>query len=118
MKLICSGWWLLSTLQLSQLGIRIFPPSSDAVRVVQIPHRTSVDLPLAAFTPSARCDAAVRQAPLYDPMVFILPEPFVELLGQRPALTILCRGASHDGDEDSQPYAHHREGSVGEKRRH
>src|SRR6185312_641987 len=112
MNLICGGRGLLGSLHLSQLGIRIFPPSRDAVRVIKIPHRTSIDPPLADFTPSAVCDAAVRRASLYDSMVFILPERFVKLLGQRSALTILCGGASHDGEEDTHSYDQHKEGSV------
>lgn len=61
-----------------------------------------MDPPLADFTPSGLRDAAVRQTSLYDPMIFILAEPSVKLLGQRPTITILRRGASHDGDENSR----------------
>src|SRR5262245_7051468 len=112
MSLICSGCWILDSLHLSQLAIRILPTSRDAVRVVKIPHRISIDPPLADFAPSALRHATLRRASLYNPSVFILPEPFVKLIGKRPALTILCRGASHDGYEDTHSYDQHREGSV------
>src|SRR5262249_21876689 len=112
MNMICSGCWVLGSLHLSQLAIHIFPTSRNAVRVVKIPHRIATDLPLADFAPSTLRDAAVRRASLDDPSVFILPEPFVKLLGQRPALTILCRGASYDGCEDTHSDDQHREGSV------
>src|SRR5678815_1080980 len=115
MNLICSAWWLLGSLHLSQLGIRIFPPSRDAVRVVKIPHRTSIDPPLADCTASPLCDAAVRLASLDDPMVFILPEPFVKLRGQRPALTIWCRAAYLYGGENTLSYVGHGVGVVGEE---
>jgi hypothetical protein len=51
-------------------------------------------------------------------MVFILPEPFVKLLGQRSALTILSRGASHDGEEDTHSYDQQKQGSVRGERSH
>src|SRR4029453_3209455 len=117
MKLICSSWRLLGSLHLSQSGIRIFPPVRDAVLVVQIPHRTSIDPPLADFAPSALCDAAVRRASLYDPMVFILPKPLVKLLGQRSALTILGRDACHDGEKETRSDDQQRGGAVTGERR-
>src|SRR6478672_1090382 len=112
MYMICSGCWVLGSLHLSQLAIHILPRSRNAFRVVKIPHRIASALPLTDFAPSTLRDAAVRRASLDDPSVFILPEPFVKLLGQRPALTILCRGASHDGYEDPHSYDQHRAGSV------